>query len=290
MFKPTEIVSGIVNGVILAVYDFVVLTLGPLFAPFFVTRKSRLAAWRTIFRIEHQLTSLTFLFFCTAVVITAYSGFIPTILREFLQITRDTPSLLFILSASVLCTILIDMLCRSLITIRRLALGASVRFSKIRLGILHITFGIGLMMLTSVYFLGLDLISDVRAGFSFNLLISSLAFLPFAISVFHLLKPMNFTPARIFQWALLIPFCYVLTFVSFMVGFIMVVFLTFFIDLRLRPEYVTFFAMNTVCTVSTDSSKVNVETDILLKTELFEALSLNALMANLGERNSSCSS
>jgi hypothetical protein len=188
MFKPTEIVSGIVNGVILAVYDFVVLTLGPLIAPLFVSRRSRLAAWRAIFRIEHQITSLTFLFFCTAVVITAYSGFIPTILREFLQITRDTPSLLFILSASVLCTILIDMLCRSLMTIRRLALGARVRFSKTRLAILHITFGIGLILLTSAYLFGLDLMRDVvRGGFSFNLLVSSMAFLPFAIGVVHLL-------------------------------------------------------------------------------------------------------
>lgn len=287
MLKPLEIFSNIVGGLILGFYDVVVLVVGPLIAPL---RRRSVPIWRFILDVESRLTSLTLMFICTAGAVTVHA---PGLLQDVTQASslkaeRLSYRFLYVLILSVILTIFFDVMLRLLVYLRTISL--RVTFSRIRMVVLRLYFCLPLIVVMFWEFVafGVWYSSEHRELYRLpaweptaRLLIICFSALPFSISVVHLTYRLRGRA----KWLAAIPLSYSLVNLLLAIGFYLGLFLAIFFIFRVDPEQVRLFAFNTHC-MTADNRTVSVESDLLLKTDWYDALQIEpeSVFADLGNQ------
>jgi hypothetical protein len=278
MFKPLEIFNDLVTGIILGLYDFITLIIGPLLAPF---SKRRLRTWRSLLRIEEKLNSLTILFICVILLVAVLSGNLQVGTRYLVKSDETSPySFVFLLTFSLFATIVLDIFCRFLVAGRSLVL--RVRYSYVRLNVLRLTLSAGLF---AVFFVEAFTVLDLRVisdEFDLATLIASVALIPFAFSLTHLTRRLPST----FRWCFTLPFSYFFLRVVLLDG-VIVAFGVWAFTKDLFDD-VRIYTFNPQCILMDDKKTVVAEFDILLKSDIYDAVALQTeyLHANVDEKAS----
>ncbi|WP_152536189.1 hypothetical protein [Mesorhizobium loti] len=274
MFKPLEIFNDIVNSLILGVYDIVVLIVGPLIAPMLRRRRS---AWRSILRVDARLNSLTLMFICFAAAVTVHTpGLLYEAFKRTAGISESGNSFAFVFILTTILTIIFDLLFRFLVYLRKLSL--NVKFSVVRLSILRLCFCVGLIgvVLAQVYLLLATPNSTPRqsaegyTSFHAPLLFVCVLILPFSISFIHL--------TRRWPWHKKLPiaslFAYSFVNISLSCGWFIALMTAIFVEFGINQEQTRLFSFNTVCAVLSDGRTFSVDSDLLLRSELYDVVSI----------------
>jgi hypothetical protein len=282
MLKPIEIFNNIVNGIILGLYDVAILAIVPLIAPL-VRRRYRV--WKFILKAESRLSSLTLMFVFMAGVVTIDApGLLDQLVKQHALITQKTTyGFISVLFLCVVLTIFFDVLLRLLVYFRRLSL--KVVFSNVRLAVLRLYFCTGLLAVLLVHFLQfVAMYRSENRGFHqgppwadhVSLLLICLATIPFSATILHLTHRWRGWP----KWLVIAPFTYSFVNIALSIGaflgFIFFAFMIFVID----PEQIRLYAFNTRCRMM-DADTVAVESDLLLKTDWFDAVALENVFAEI---------
>jgi hypothetical protein len=287
MFKPLEIFNDIVNGLILGVYDIILLITGPLIAPL---RRRSVRIWKFILEVENRLSSLTLMFICMAGLVTVHApGLLRAIVQESsLKLEKFNSRFLYVAILTIVLTIFFDVLFRLLVYLRTISLG--VEFSRIRMVVLRLYFSVAMvtaMIVELVIFVVWynsrypDWVSSVR------LLIISLSAIPFSLSLLHLTQRLRVWA----KWLVAVPFSYSFVNLTLAMGFYLGLFLAVFFMVVVDPEQVRLFAFNTRC-MMIDKNTVSVESDLLLKTDLYDVVEAKdgSVFADVGNQIISLSS
>jgi len=284
MFKPLEIFNDIVNGLILGIYDIVILTVGPLIALF---RRRRCRIWRFILRVENRVNSLTMLFVYIAGVVTAnIPELVTNVAEQSLHLSRQTQSYFVqVLVISIALTVFFDVLFRILVYLRSVSLG--VNFSNLRLIALRLYFCSGLLAMIAgdliliILWRGENQAPSQPPNWADSavLLFTCLAAMPFSATILHLTYRWRGWP----KWLAIIPFTYSFISLSYALGIYVGLFVLLFAAIRVDPELTQLYSFNTRCSLA-DEKTVAVDADLVLQTDSNDAVTLENIFADVGNQ------